>query len=103
MIIHAFVSSRLDYCNSLFTCLNSSSLDRLQMVKNAAARLLTKKALSGQPLMYISELLQPCVTNRSLRSSDQGLLLVPRFRLKTKGDCAFQVVDPKLWNSAFEH
>jgi len=41
MIIHAFISSRLDYCNSLFTCLNKSSLSRLQMVQNAAARLLT--------------------------------------------------------------
>ncbi|KAF7650783.1 hypothetical protein LDENG_00120660 [Lucifuga dentata] len=51
--------------------------------------------------MYISELLQPNVTNRSLRSSDQDLLFVPCFRLKTKGDCAFQDVADKLWNSAF--
>ena len=42
MIIHAFVSSRLDYCNSLFTCLNKSSLDCLQLVQNAAARLLSR-------------------------------------------------------------
>lgn len=42
MIIHAFVSSRLDYCNFLFTCLSNASLERLQGVQNAAARLLTK-------------------------------------------------------------
>ncbi|KAF7656381.1 hypothetical protein LDENG_00042100 [Lucifuga dentata] len=42
MIIHAFVCSRLDYCNSLFASLSSSSLDRLQMVQNAAVRLLTR-------------------------------------------------------------
>ena len=42
MIIHAFVSSRLDYCNSLFTCLNKASLDRLQLIQNSAARLLTR-------------------------------------------------------------
>uniref|UniRef100_A0A669E4F5 Reverse transcriptase domain-containing protein n=1 Tax=Oreochromis niloticus TaxID=8128 RepID=A0A669E4F5_ORENI len=41
MIIHAFISSRLDYCNGLFTCFNKSALSRLQTVQNAAARLLT--------------------------------------------------------------
>ena len=41
-IIHAFVSSRLDYCNSLFTCLNKKELTRLQLVQNAAARILTR-------------------------------------------------------------
>ena len=44
MVIHAFVSSRLDYCNSLFTCLNKTSLDRLQLIQNAAARLLTRSS-----------------------------------------------------------
>jgi len=42
LIIHAFISSRLDYCNSLFTCLNKFSLSCLQMVQNAAARLITE-------------------------------------------------------------
>ena len=40
-LIHAFISSRLDYCNSLFSTLSRSSLHRLQLVQNAAARLLT--------------------------------------------------------------
>lgn len=40
-IIHAFVSSRLDYCNSLYIGISQSSLSRLQLVQNAAARLLT--------------------------------------------------------------
>lgn len=39
--IHAFVTSRLDYCNSLYCGLPQSSLSRLQIVQNAAARLLT--------------------------------------------------------------
>uniref|UniRef100_A0A8C6VZY2 Reverse transcriptase domain-containing protein n=1 Tax=Nothobranchius furzeri TaxID=105023 RepID=A0A8C6VZY2_NOTFU len=30
MIIHAFISSRLDYCNSIFTCCNKSNVSRLQ-------------------------------------------------------------------------
>ncbi|GAA6093889.1 uncharacterized protein LOC116685831, partial [Tachysurus ichikawai] len=40
--IHAFISSRIDYCNALYTGLNQSLLNRLQMVQNAAARLLSK-------------------------------------------------------------
>lgn len=42
MLVHAFISSRLDYCNVLYTCLNKSSMDKLQVVQNAAARLLNK-------------------------------------------------------------
>lgn len=40
-VIHAFISSRLDYCNSLYLGICHSSLSRLQLVQNAAARLLT--------------------------------------------------------------
>lgn len=40
MITHAFVSSCLGYCNSLFMCFNKGSLKHLQIVQNAAARLL---------------------------------------------------------------
>lgn len=42
LIVHAFVSSRLDYCNSLFSCLNKKELSRLQLVQNSAARILTR-------------------------------------------------------------
>uniref|UniRef100_A0A669EE25 Reverse transcriptase domain-containing protein n=1 Tax=Oreochromis niloticus TaxID=8128 RepID=A0A669EE25_ORENI len=131
MIIHAFVSSRLDYCNSLFTCLSNASLERLQGVQNAAARLLTKhhKHSYATPLLiqlhwlpvkfrvqfkiiimtyrtlhsvaptYLSDLLLSYHPSKSLRSCDQGLLVVPHTRLKTKGDRAFVSVAPRLWNS----
>ena len=39
--IHALISSRLDYCNALYVGVSQSSLSRLQLVQNAAARLLT--------------------------------------------------------------
>ncbi|XP_072770846.1 uncharacterized protein [Nerophis lumbriciformis] len=42
IIIHAFVTSRLDYCNVLFSGLPMSSIKKLQLVQNAAARLLTR-------------------------------------------------------------
>ena len=37
----AVISSRLDYCNALYVGVSQSSLSRLQLVQNAAARLLT--------------------------------------------------------------
>ena len=41
MVIHAFITSRLDYCNSLLIGIDQASLKRLQLVQIAAARLLT--------------------------------------------------------------
>ena len=42
IILHAFISSRSDYCNSLFTCMSQKSIDPLQTVQNSAARFLTR-------------------------------------------------------------
>ena len=38
-LVHAFMSSKLDYCNSLLYGINASSLSKLQAVQNRAARL----------------------------------------------------------------
>ncbi len=42
-VIHAFISTRLDYCNVLYAGVNQFSLSRLQLVQNTAARFLTGK------------------------------------------------------------
>ena len=42
-LVHAIISSRLDYCNSLFFGLNKSVLNKLQKVQNAAARLIVQR------------------------------------------------------------
>ena len=41
ILIHAFISSKLDYCNVLLSDLQQSQINRLQHVQNSAARLLT--------------------------------------------------------------
>lgn len=40
-VIHAFITSRLDYSDSLYSGLLQTLISRLQMVQNAAVRLLT--------------------------------------------------------------
>ena len=134
-VIHAFVSSRLDYCNSLYFGLDKASTRRLQLVQNAAARLLTGtrrrdhitpvlaslhwlpviqriqfkmlilvfKSLNVAAPLYLSELLSIRASTYCSRSSSQLVLDVPRSRMKSRGDRAFCVAGPVLWNNLPVH
>ncbi len=42
MLIHAFMSSRLDYCNALFGGCSARLINKIHMVQNAVARILTR-------------------------------------------------------------
>ncbi len=129
-MIHAFITSKFDYCNSLYTGISQTALSRLQLVQNAAARLLTRsqkrdhitpvlqslhwlpvryrvdfkillivyKSLNGMAPSYISDLLIEHNVTRSLRSSNQRLLFIPKTRRKCRGDHAFATTAPRLWN-----
>lgn len=102
MIIHAFVSSRLESSNALYTRLSKTSLERLQIVQNAVARLLTKSSkfshanpilmqLHWLPVYFTVQfkilwelfmdrhqvISQGFCTHMSPRSCDQALLMVP--------------------------
>ena len=43
MLAHAFITSRLDYCNSLLVGIPKFLKERLQKIQNKAARLITRK------------------------------------------------------------
>lgn len=125
------ITSRIDYCNSLYYGLDKYALHRLQVVQNAAARLLTGtrkfehikpvlsalhwlpveyriqfkilllafKALNGLAPDYLSDLISLRLPPRDLRSASEVRLCEPMARLVTRGDRAFSVAAPKLWNS----
>jgi len=88
---------RLDYCNSLYVGLDQRSLRGLQLVQNAAARLLT----ATKKREHITPVLAPVhwLPVRFRIDFNELYLDVPKCRLKTEGDRAFAVVAPKLWNS----
>jgi len=129
--VQAFVSSTLDYGNSLLYGIPKTQLQRLQVVQNSAVRVivgarkfdrishwrrelhwlpvsdrikfkilvLTWKCLHNQAPYYLTTLVQKKPERRSLRSSQQNLLFVPRSKLVTCGDRTFAKAAPVLWNA----
>ncbi len=126
---HAFVTSGLDYCNSILYGLPECQIKRLQLVHNAAARVVVKK----RKFDHISEDLKnlhwlpvksridfklllltwkalhdqaPVYLKELLKYKEdkhdsrvKNALLIPKTRLVTCGDRAFSTAAPTLWNS----
>jgi len=55
-LVHAFITSRVDYCNSLFVNLPNKDLVRLQSILNRAARLIYKLPPFTSTSSYLFEL-----------------------------------------------
>ena len=130
-IIHAFITSQIDYCNSLMNGLPENLIKKLQRVQNTAARLVFNlrkydritptlvtlqwlpvkyriefktllivfKGLHGKAPIYIQEMITPSKSKRySIRSNEERVLKVPKFKHDTFGKRAFAVYGPLAWN-----
>ena len=127
-IIHAFISSRIDYGNSLLYGLPEYAIKRVQRIQNAAARLLSGtgkydpitpvlKSLHWLPVRQRINFKVLLLTYKSLNDlapsylkdtlevrnhgrsmRTQNSLYLPRTSTKTYGDRAFSIAAPKLWN-----
>ncbi len=60
---------------------------------------LVSKSLKGLAPSSLSDWIQLYDPSRALRSADRLLLAVPHSRLQSRGDRAFAVTAPKLWNN----
>ena len=124
-LIHAVISSRIDYCNSLFMNLNKSNIYKLQKVQNSAARMIERMSkrqsvaeaiknlhwlnVEARIMFKILLLIHKCVTNKcsenleitymSYNCRPQDILKLVAYNPKTKyGKRVFDYTGPRLWN-----
>ena len=126
-LIHAYVTSRLDYCNGLLYDLPKDITKKLQYVHNTAAKLVTlgRKYDSATPILKelhwlpiefrikfkiliqvfksLNNLAPKYLSDKLVilngpRVASDKILEIPKVNGKTYGDRAFSVAGPRLWN-----
>ncbi len=115
-LVYAFMTSRLDYCNALLGGFPASSINKLQIVQNAAARVLTRsrkydhitpilQSVHWLPIMFCISYKILLLAYKALNDLAPAYLTsllsrYPRIAAKfTKGGRTFSYLAPKLWNS----
>ncbi len=102
MLINAFMTSRLDYCNALLGGCSAHLINKLQMVQNAAARVLTRtrkydhislvmSTLHWLPIKHRIDFKILLITYKALNG------LAPRYLSELSR--SFFYLAPKLWNN----
>ena len=126
MLIHAVISSRLDYCNSLFFNMSKQNIYKLQKVQNAAARLIDRKRkcesvtstlrdlhwlkveqrIIFKLLLIVYKVIYGLCSNnlmvsfKSHNCRPNDFLLLETVKVKTKyGKRTFKYAGPRLWNA----
>ncbi|KAI4877248.1 hypothetical protein NFI96_014304, partial [Prochilodus magdalenae] len=104
LLVQSLVISRLDYCNSLLAGLPLRAIRPLQLVQNAAARLIfnlpeVHPPKNGPAPPYLMAMVKSRAVPRALRASSTARLKTPS--LRTHGRQAsrlFSVLAPRWWN-----
>ena len=125
ILVHAFISSRLDMCNSLFFGMSRKNIGKLQKVQNAAMRVIKYKKKRDSVQQYFHELhwlnidqrisfkilllVFKCIYGLAphalancifIKDPDKLLLEVSTFFSKSKyGNRAFSFYAPRQWNA----
>ncbi len=128
LLVQALVISRLDYCNGLLAGLPSNTIKPLQIIQNAAARLvfnepkrahvtplfvslhclpvaariqfktLEYRTTTGSAPSYFHSLLRIYIPSRILRSASERRLVVPSQRGSKSLSRTFSFTVPGWWN-----
>ena len=106
-MIHALISCRLDYCNSILYNVPKSKTDRLQILQNQCARILTKSPHREHITSVLKKILTKKESHVNTRlGTDHHQLIMPPISKDCSNtflECSFIYAAPCEWNKMSEH